>query len=102
MLNRDFRAAFEAAALDHCATSLGRNTCAKTVRLSTMALVWLKCSFWHIVAIIAIFAIFLKDFCKMAVFYVLAILIIHIFDMFFHTNNRGGSWLWKSSTSVLT
>lgn len=48
LLNRQFRAALDAAPFNYGASGLGCNTCTKSVRASAVTSVWLKCSLWHI------------------------------------------------------
>lgn len=62
-LDSQLRAALDAAALQHGATSFAGNTCTETVRTGAVTSVWLVRSFWHICSIVPIFPFFDKAPC---------------------------------------
>ena len=61
-LDGQFSAAFDTAALDHCATCFCRYTSTKAVCTSAVTSVWLVCSLWHICSILLQFSYFFKDY----------------------------------------
>lgn len=52
ILDSQFGAAFDTAALNHGAAGFGRNASAEAVRSGAVARVWLVSSFWHICNIV--------------------------------------------------
>lgn len=61
ILDTNFGATLDAAALQNSASSLGRNTCAETVSFCTMTRMWLVSSFWHICTTLSYFHLFFKS-----------------------------------------
>jgi hypothetical protein len=59
-LNSQLSAAFDAAALDHCAATFSGNARTETVCAGAVTRVWLVSSFWHIFAIVPILWTFYK------------------------------------------
>lgn len=60
LLDGQARAAFDTAALNHCAAGFRRDPGTEPVRTSAVTGVWLMGSFWHISFILPLLAVFYK------------------------------------------